>query len=43
MDEYEQIGSTGRNLMGHSVYLNTEHYFVSFGHFLAKNGQKVMS
>ena len=29
--------------MGHSVYLNTEHYFVSFGHFLAKNGQKVMS
>ena len=31
------------NLKGHSVYLNTEHYFVSFGHFLAKNGQKVMS
>ena len=30
-------------LLGHSVYLNTEHYFVSFGHFLAKNGQKVMS
>ena len=29
--------------LGHSVYLNTEHYFVSFGHFLAKNGQKVMS
>ena len=28
---------------GHSVYLNTEHYFVSFGHFLGKNGQKVMS
>ena len=30
-------------LLGHSVYLNTEHYFVSFGHFLAKNDQKVMS
>ena len=31
------------NLLGHSVYLNTEHYFVSFSHFLAENDQKVMS
>ena len=29
--------------LGHSVYLNTEHYFVSFGHFSAKSGQKVIS